>query len=292
MKGRVSKLRRSLSKLPAKARVLTRGGGSATDLPGMDAPHPSVRADGPLSRRADLIAAAQTSASALEIGPFYNPSLVGPNVAYFDVLDRDALRARAVTEGASPDGVPQIDFVSPIGDLGVVDRHFAAAYSAHCVEHQPDLIRHLRQVGDLLDPGGRYYVVVPDRRYCFDHYMASATPGAVIEAHEIGRRVHGLGALIDSRSLTTHNDKTRNWDGDHGSLPSDAALVEASRKAMEEHRASAGGYIDIHAWRFTPASFARLMAVLSGLDLIPLRLEAVHDTPRLSHEFTAVFIRS
>lgn len=39
----------------------------------------------------------------LEIGPFNKPILSGPNVRYFDVLDRDALKARAAKVGRDPE---------------------------------------------------------------------------------------------------------------------------------------------------------------------------------------------
>ncbi len=49
---------------------------------------------------------------------------------------------------------PKIEYLSPTGDLTIVNRRFHAVLSSHCIEHQPDLIRHLQHVAALLDPGG------------------------------------------------------------------------------------------------------------------------------------------
>ena len=74
--------------------------------------------------RANFLAGIDTSGSVLEIGPFDCPVFEGDNVSYFDVLDQHDLRLRAVEHGRSPDRCPPIDFVSPTGDLRIVDRKF------------------------------------------------------------------------------------------------------------------------------------------------------------------------
>jgi len=63
---------------------------------------------------------------ALEIGPFYKPILRGPDASYFDVVDADGLRNRASgIPNGRPDAVPDtIHFVSPIGNLEIIDRSF------------------------------------------------------------------------------------------------------------------------------------------------------------------------
>ena len=247
------------------------------------------RQGSPLAAREALLAELARRRSILEIGPFCAPVARGRNVAYFDVLDRDGLAERALRVGQDPKGIPaRIDFVSPTGDLAVVDRRFAAVVSSHCIEHQPDLVRHLQQVAALLEPGGHYFLMVPNRLYCFDHFIADSTLAAVLEAHVAGRRVHRLASVIEHRALTTHNQPGRHWAGDHADPGWRESIVGRARAAVAEHAAAAGGYVDVHAWQFTPASFRTLAGQLHAGGWSPLRPLRVYETPHGRNEFTAI----
>lgn len=225
--------------------------------------------------------------SALEIGPFDNPTIAGAGVAYFDVLDAAALRARAARIGYGGDRIPaRIDFVSPVGDLSVIDRRFDAVLSSHAIEHQPDLIAHLQGVERILAPGGAYYLIVPDRRYTFDHFLAETGFDEVARAHEEGRRVHTRQAILDHRLGTTHNNPLRHWLGIHG-RPAPTERMRASAEA-EIARAEQGEYIDVHAWAFSPHGFAALVKRLRAQGYIGLEVERVHATRFADLEFFSV----
>lgn len=223
---------------------------------------------------------------ALEIGPFASPTLIGPGVTYFDVLDTPALHARAAALGWDRSRIPPISYVSPMGDLAVVDRQFTAALSSHAIEHQPDLVAHLAGVERLLYPGGRYWIIVPDKRYTFDRLLPETTLDEVLEAHRTGRKVHTPAAVLAHRLGTTHNNAIKHWLGLHGSL-APAAAVRASAQA-DAARAEAGDYIDVHALIVTPVRFAAIVEGLNRKGLTTLEVEAVHDTPFATHEFCAV----
>lgn len=226
--------------------------------------------------------------SVLEIGPFCNPCLRGRGVKYFDVLDRQGLIDRAKRIGYPHADAPEIDFVSPAADLTIVSGTFSSVVSSHCVEHQPDLIRHFKLVARCLDEGGRYFLLIPDKRYCFDHFIAESTLANVIDAHIEGRTVHRLASVIEHRALTTHNDAARHWRGDHVDPGHESSMVARTRMALAEVDAAKGGYVDVHAWQFTPESFHRIISMLNELDFIALEAERVYDTPIGRNEFTAV----
>jgi SAM-dependent methyltransferase len=249
------------------------------------------RQGSPLALREALIEIVRASPSVLEIGPFFNPLVRGRGVAYFDVLDTAALQRRATQVGQDPRGVPEIDYVSPSGDLSVVPDRFRAVVSSHCIEHQPDLVRHLQQVGDLLEPGGHYFLVVPNRLYCFDHFLADSTLAGIIAAHIEGRRVHRLESVIEHRALTTHNAVKRHWVGDHLDRDYHATVVPRAKAAVAEHAAAAGGYVDVHAWQFTPGSFRAILTALADGGYSPLRPLRVYETPRDRSEFTAILVK-
>lgn len=239
----------------------------------------------PLALRENLIALIDDGRSVLEIGPFCRPLLRGPNIAYLDVLDAEQLRARAVKIGVSPAGCPEwIDYV---GGVEQVRRRFDAVVSSHAIEHQPDLVRHLEQIERILEPDGLFCLIIPDKRYCFDHYIAESTIAGVMQAHREQRRVHSVASVIEHIALTTHNDPARHWAGDHGpAIPSDQPA--RLQRAAEAHDMSAGGYIDVHAWYFTPDSFRNIVETLGAIGLTGLEVAEVYDTAHGRNEFCAV----
>lgn len=224
----------------------------------------------------------------LEIGPFARPLVEGRNASYFDVLDRNALRERAKQVGMNPRNVPKIDFVSPVGDLDVVDGTFSAVVSSHVIEHQPDLVRHLNKVSRILEPGGHYYLLIPDKRYCFDHYLPETHTAQIFAAYDEKRRLHEMRSVIEHRALTTHNDCVRHWQGDHHDHGYHEGRVARIVAAVDEFRAHEGEYIDVHAWQFTPASFRAVMSELVTLGLSDLAPVRVYRTVAGRNEFTAI----
>lgn len=241
----------------------------------------------PLALRENLLLFIPDDCSLLEIGPFNQPLKRGAKVEYLDVLDAEHLRVRAAHTGRDPAGVPET--IHHVGDLDVVDRRYDAVLSSHAIEHQPDLVRHLQQVERILDPGGSYFLIVPDKRFCFDHFIPESTIADVLQAHHEKRRTHTLKSVIEHRALTVHNQHQRHWAGEHGNPGRNR--TERVRAALAEYEAAAGGYIDVHAWYFTPQSFRSIVATLGELGLIGLEVAGVYDTARDRNEFCAILIR-
>lgn len=239
----------------------------------------------PLALRENLVAMIADGRSVLEIGPFCNPLLKGASIAYLDVLDAGQLRARAQAIGLDPAGCP--DHVDYVGGLEQVRRRFDAVISSHAIEHQPDLVHHLQQIERILEPDGLFCLIIPDKRYCLDHFLAESTIAQVLQAHREQRRTHSLASIVEHVALTTHNDSHRHWQGDHGdAVPTDRAA--RLRKAMHDHDFALGRYVDVHAWYFTPDRFAEIVEALEALGLIGLELAGVYDTAHGRNEFCAV----
>jgi SAM-dependent methyltransferase len=238
-----------------------------------------------LRDRNDFTALIPSGANVLEIGPFCNPLLRGPHVSYFDVLSQDELiaRARLIGLGLDPAGVPHIDYVSPTGDLSTVNRRFDVVASSHCLEHQPDLVGHLQDVGRLLLPGGAYFLLVPDKRYCFDYFIPLSSLAEIMIARHERRRVHTLRSVIEHRALTTHNDSLRHWHGDHGVMFEN--FEQRLQVALREFDDAKGGHIDVHAWYFTPESASAILAALQNMRLSPLAVHRVYATRYGANEF-------
>jgi len=238
-----------------------------------------------LALREDFAALIVPTMRALEIGPFAKPMLQGENVVYCDVLTQDDLRSRAVQVGLDPARVPCISYVLGADGLDSIPEDFDAVLSSHSIEHQPDLVRHLQQVERrLLQRRGRYFLLVPDKRYCFDHHLAVSTIAEIVEAYYGNRTVHTLRSVVEHRALTTHNDSVSHWQGNENRPPIDHNLVA---RAIEEWNATQG-YIDVHGWYFTPDSFEQNIALLNRLGLIGMGIERMYPTRYGAGEFWAI----
>lgn len=244
------------------------------------------RQAGEVRNRFDFIKLLDNIRPALEIGAFDSPLLHPRDVKHFDVLDQAALIQRATELQRAAHKVPRIDFVSEEGDLSVIREQFRLVLSSHAIEHTPDLIKHLAEVERILSEDGVYALMVPDCRYCFDHFISPSTIAEILQAHVEKKKVHTLASIIEHRALTTHNDAGRHWRNDHGApTGTDANRVLA---AMREWQNSAGKYVDVHAWQFTPDSFAQNITLLGELGLTRLKPIRVYQTIYGSNEFLAV----
>jgi len=247
------------------------------------------RAEGRISSagalRSDFIKLIDPDACLLEIGPYFSPVFVGPNVQYLDVFDATELRSKAVANGFNTDRIPDvIHFTKGLDECS--GRDFDAVFSSHAIEHQPDLIRHLQAVSAALKPGGAYWVIIPDKRYCFDHPLPETRLVDVLDAYLEKRTRHTAKAVISHMVLTDHNDPLAHWQGRHGeAAPLNVERMRQSLKHFEDHD---GAYIDCHAWHLTPDGFRAILRDLTDLGMNPFGSFQVHDTPYGTFEFTAV----
>ena len=255
---------------------------------------------------------------ALEISPWDNPFLRGENVKYFDAADTETLR-KSLQENATEAGryanhLPEkIDFVSPSGDLSVVDETFDVVLSSHVIEHTPDLIRHFQSVGNILNAGGLYVLLIPDKRYCFDYYHPESTIAEVMDAYNSERKIPRLADVINVAFTSTHNGPVNHWLGEHGErwgytdkpIHSDASVEvmgeffrgkdkRVSREKLlrlmgkYDESVAQDRYISTHNWRFTPENFGYIVKLLSALKFIDLSLHRLCHTLWGRVEFIAI----
>jgi hypothetical protein len=225
----------------------------------------------------------------LEIGPFDCPVLSGSNVKYFDVMSRECLveRAKKIGRDKSLDRIPFIDFVDLNGKLNSINTKFDLALSAHAIEHQLDLIKHLNEVSNILKENGYYVVICPDKRYCFDHFIPETSIAELIFRHLNPLNNHSVRSVIEHRALTCHNDPRRHWIGDHGQQAINPVKLKS---AIQEYhlKSAAGNYIDVHSMQFTPDSFRSNMSLLLELNLTNFVVKEIYPTLKNKLEFFVV----
>jgi hypothetical protein len=222
----------------------------------------------------------------LEIGPFTSPLLRGESVSYADVLDSAALRERADQMGLEKSGIPNIDYVVSANNLSTIKLTFDSVFSSHVIEHQPDLVGHLNQVSELLNEGGRYFLLIPDHRYCFDHFQTCSAIADVLQAHQEKRLKHSLESVINHRVNLTHNDSVLHWMGEHGKR--NDLRVELIQNALRDYRNCEDTYFDCHAWYLNPDNWKDIICLLADLRLIEFELEFLQETQKNDIEFYAI----
>lgn len=256
-----------------------------------------------------------THLKVLEISPWDSPFLRGDTVKYFEVMNAEDLRKATVGVKRKLDRLPEkIDFVGANGNLGVVNETFDIVFSSHVIEHTPDLVGHLQGVSRLLNKGGVYVLLVPDKRYCFDYYHSESTISEVLEAFAGKRKIPRLADVINFAYTRTHNSAIHHWLGIHGeqygnrnwapvegdaraeilgeyffddgrgaNLPALAHLTEKYSEALAKN-----AYISSHNWRFTPDNFGYIVNMLNKLTLLDLPIFRLCHTIWGRQEFVAM----
>ena len=233
---------------------------------------------------------ASQQSSIMEIGPFASPLLRGSNVKYADVLSTEELRLKAESIGISTALIPNIDFTIS-GEMIETDESFGAIISSHVIEHSPNLIGHLQQVEDLLDIRGIYFLLIPDHRYCFDHYQTCSSLSEVLEAHVERRVKKSFRSVFLETFNTTHNDSLRHWSDDHGQVRNLEAK-EFKNLCTSYQGNNPEEYYDVHSWFFTPNSFSKILKQLNEMGLSGLVLEHIYPTRRFANEFWLILRKS
>jgi hypothetical protein len=145
-------------------------------------------------------------------------------------------------------------------------------------------------VQQLLKPGGFYFLLIPDKRYCFDHFIPKSNLAQVIAASIEERTQYSLRTIIENFSLKTHNNHKKHWQGDHGEIYS--SMKEKVENAISEYKKTRGPCVNIHVWYFIPDAFKKIILALNELSYIQLNTERVYPTLYGKNEFWVILKKS
>jgi SAM-dependent methyltransferase len=235
----------------------------------------------------------------LEISPYHSPLCKGASVKYYDVFNRDELvkyatvdnekRAKTNDIPLNIDRIPIIHYTDATGDMASAcpHDHFNLIISSHVIEHQPDLVRHLLDVHTLLKTDSYYLFFIPDKRYCFDHFIPKKSIADVLQAHIEKRKVHTLTSLLQSKLLLSHNSPVDHWNGKSTIIAPPFSRQDLDGLVQLVER---GQYIDSHAWQFEDTDFVPIFEQLKNLEFIPqtLSIKKIWKTEVNSHEFAVL----
>lgn len=208
--------------------------------------------------------------SLLEIGVFDKPSLefLRQNhitIDYADWLSKEELEARAKLlkhHDRDPENIPDIKYILKNG-FDQINARYDCVVSHHCVEHQPDLIRHFIDVFSVLNSKGSYLFSLPDKNRCFDRYIPQSTIVDALEAFYLKRTTPSFKSILEHRCFTSQGvlDRTNPYGCRN------PRLTERFTAAFTEYCEE--DYVDVHCWQFTPGSFKRLYSQIVALGLLP-----------------------
>lgn len=234
----------------------------------------------------------------LEIGPGdvpFFPKHVYPNVKLLDYYSREEM-IRHFREDYKRDNVdaanfPEIDFVDKEGDLvkAVGDERFEVVFSAHCIEHQPCLLKHLKQVENILqDENSAAVFFIPCRTATFDFLRDCSTTADVLQAYHLptGRQLPRNVFDFYANTITINPGRKITADDP-------LEFSHSLQTAYEKFKLSLAGqpeYMDIHNWVFTPESASLLMLELYLLGLTSLFPQIVTST--LKNHFLMVLAKT
>lgn len=139
----------------------------------------------------------------LEIGPLASPVVPRKlgDVYYVDHLATDDLIAKYTPDpNVDERMIVSTDFVWGANTLAEAvgsSAPFDYVVASHVLEHVPDLVGWLQEIGSVLRPGGRLSLAMPDRRYTFDVRRRDSDVSEVVEAYLLHLRRPAVRATFD-----------------------------------------------------------------------------------------------
>jgi SAM-dependent methyltransferase len=229
----------------------------------------------------------------VELGPLSRPIVLKSdgNVLYADHLSTEGLRHQYRDHPTlGPDGIEGIVPVDVVLGEGGLPRALGSRgpvdyiVASHVVEHVPDAIGWLRECGEALNEGGVFCLMVPDKRFTFDHFRTPTSVGALVAAHLLRLRTPPPEAVYEHFARACEVDVSATWRGqpvpDRPIVGGPPAALDATATAV-----ASGRHIDVHCTVFTPYSFGRVLTELLALDLLPFECAALEPTRPCESEF-------
>lgn len=219
----------------------------------------------------------------LEIGPSFNPVAPkkdGYHVEIIDHMSRDGLIEKYKNDSVKANNIEEVDFVwggEPYTELTGHHKHYDWIIASHVIEHTPDLIGFLNECDSVLKDDGVVSLVIPDKRYCFDHFRPISGLSSVIDHHIQKNTIHTPGKVAECFLNVVSKSGSIAWNSsDNGAYK----LQHSVEDAIDRMHCVINNneFIDVHSWCFVPHSFRQLINDLYELNLSSLQEVDFHST--------------
>jgi hypothetical protein len=231
----------------------------------------------------------------VEIGPSHSPiapKRKGYNVHIIDHMSREQLITKYKNHGVRLNSIEEVDFVwhgENYSDLTGKTKYYDWLIASHVIEHTPDLIGFLKDCGTILKNDGVISLVVPDKRYCFDHFRPITGLSKVIDNHFQLNNIHTPGTVAEYYLNVVKKDGNIGWDatssGKYSFVHSLEDALQGMTSVLDDKK-----FLDVHAWCFVPHSFRLIIHDLFNLGLIPFK--EMDFSPTIGCEFYMTLSRN
>mgnify|MGYP003394120196 CR=1 FL=1 len=233
----------------------------------------------------------------VEIGASHSPiapKRSGYNVHIIDHATREQLAEKYKDDSVNLDNIEDVDFVwtgESYAELTGKTDFYDWIIASHVVEHTPNLIGFINSCDEILNDTGVLSLAVPDSRFCFDHFRPLTGLSRVLDAHYQRHTVHTEGSIAEFRLNQVIKDGYPGW-GEDVFLKEEYAFEFSNAKVLEtiENSLNKNGYIDCHAWCFSPHSFRLMIHDLNELGFI--KMKEVGFFPSAGCEFHIALARN
>lgn len=232
---------------------------------------------------------------ALEFGPLNRPLVRaehGAEVFYLDHCTLEELKTKyAGHPGTTVEDLMPVHFIAdgrPLAEIVGGTAPFDVLVASHVIEHVPDLIGWLKDAVSVLRVDGTLALVVPDKRFTFDLLRPLATHREIAAAHEQKRSRPGLRCIMDhfANVVEASPDETYHMWDDYSLVKNLPYCHGPEFLELGAREFSAGKYVDVHCWVFTPWSFLSLIGWMCRDHGLDVDLARAGTTQKRNLEFT------
>lgn len=212
----------------------------------------------------------------VEIGPSHNPIASRKNGYHVDIidhLDREQLIEKYHNHGVQLRNIEEVDYVwkgESYAELTGKKLYYDWIIASHVIEHTPDFIRFINDCEEILKEDGVLSLVIPDKRYCFDHFRFPTNLASVVDHHLQKNVFHTPGTVAEYYLNVVSQGGEISWEsaskGKYRNIHNSDKAVQSMNQVIREKQ-----FIDVHAWCFTPYSFRLLIHDLRTLGFVTLR---------------------
>ncbi len=238
-----------------------------------------------MNREEKILQYIDKNGSGIEIGPSHNPIAAkesGYNVQIIDHMTREALLVKYKDHGVNLNNIEEVDYVwqgeSYLELTGKPD-HYDWIIASHLIEHTPDLIGFLQNCDTILKNNGVVSLVVPDKRYCFDHFRPITGLAKIIDSHISKNTIHTAGTVAEYFLNVVSQSGEIAWSTKSKGEYELVHSLEEARQGMKSV-INDKSYLDVHTWCFVPHSFRLIINDLFQLGLIPFQEVGFSPTNR------------
>ena len=246
-----------------------------------------------IQSRQNFLDAMKINGKMLEIGPLDKPQLDqhSPNYYSVDVFTKEQLiKNYGHDPSVNKEKIIEPSYIISNNDYSQIKERFNCIFSSHSIEHVPCVVTFLNNLGGLLADDGYIYLIIPDKRYCFDHFKHDTDIFDVLQSyHEKNYRPR----LVDVLRFTiqhTHNNCVDHWDNKHGVAGGRSELLRLYPGLSQLY--NTGTYIDAHVSYFTPENFMEIVDILNEMKLVNVQIHKMYHTFRNNLEFYVILKKS